>query len=135
MIEVTELNIYPVKGCRGTSLPSMEFDARGPAGDRRFMIVDAAGDFVTQRQHPRLALVEAIWWSDTLALRAPGMPDLSVSLKKDPSPSARTQVRVWRFEGEALLVSEEADAWLAEWLGEAGRARLGWPGPAKPKMV
>ena len=121
MIEVTELNAYPIKGCRGTSLQSMELDARGPAQDRRFMIVDAKGDFVTQRQQPRLALVEPSWRPDALELRAPGMPDLSIPWEDDPSSRARAEVRVWRFQGEALLVAEEVDAWLGEFLGVSCR--------------
>jgi hypothetical protein len=121
MIEVTELNVYPIKGCRGVSLQKMEMDARGPALDRRFMIVDGAGDFVTQREQPRLALVGPTWVADALELRAPGMPDLSIPLRADVSTRERIEVRVWRFQGEALLVSEEADAWLTEWLGTSCR--------------
>ncbi|MEE3328346.1 MAG: MOSC N-terminal beta barrel domain-containing protein [Myxococcota bacterium] len=118
MIEITELNVYPIKGCRGTSLQSMELDARGPALDRRFMIVDASGEFVTQREEPRLTLLEPTWLAKSLELRAPGMPDLSIPLQAAGHGSMkRTEVRVWRFQGEALLVSEEADAGLSEWLG------------------
>ena len=117
MIEVAELNVYPVKGCRGMALQSMKLDARGPALDRRFMIVKPSGEFITQRQEPRLSLLRVVWLENVLALHTPGMPDLSISLPEEEALPNRLEVRVWRFQGEALLVSEMADAWLGEWLG------------------
>jgi len=117
MIEVAELNVYPVKGCRGIALQSMKFDARGPALDRRFMIVRLSGEFITQRQEPRLSLLRVVWRENTLALHAPGMPALSIPLEEEGAFQDRLEVRVWRFQGQALLVSEKADAWLGEWLG------------------
>ena len=117
MIEVTQLNVYPIKGCRGTALQSMEVDARGPTLDRRFMIVDTSGEFVTQRRVPKLALLEPTWEGGRLTLHAPDMPELSVSGRAEESSQPSMTVRVWRFQGDALRVSEEADAWLSEWLG------------------
>ena len=117
MIEVAELNVYPVKGCRGMALQSMKLDARGPALDRRFMIVKPSGEFITQRQEPRLSLLRVVWLENVLALHTPGMPDLSIPLPEEEALPNRLEVRVWRFQGEALLVSEMADAWLGEWLG------------------
>jgi uncharacterized protein YcbX len=117
MIKVAELNVYPVKGCRGMALQSMKLDARGPALDRRFMIVKPSGEFITQRQEPRLSLLRVAWIEDVLALHAPGMPELSIPLQGEEALPNRLEVRVWRFQGEALLVSERADAWLGQWLG------------------
>ena len=117
MIQVSGLSVHPIKGCRGTELEAMELDARGPALDRRFMIVQPSGEFVTQRQESRLALIRPAWSGDQLELCAPGMPDLSVALDEISPRAKRLQVQVWRFQGEAVGVSEEADAWLSEMLG------------------
>ena len=121
MIELAELNVYPVKGCGGVTLQTMEFGARGPALDRRFMIVKPSGEFITQRQEPRLALLRVVWSEDALTIHAPGMSNLSIPLREEETFPNRLEVRVWRFQGEALLVGEVADAWLSEWLGVACR--------------
>ncbi|MBW2464555.1 MAG: MOSC domain-containing protein [Deltaproteobacteria bacterium] len=67
MMRITELYLYPVKSCRGISVSSVHVGRRGPTGDRRFMVVDDAGEFITQRQEPRLALVDATFAEDRLA--------------------------------------------------------------------
>jgi uncharacterized protein YcbX len=57
MARVEALFVYPIKGCRGTRMDAAPIGARGFEGDRRWMIVDDAGVFVTQRTAPRLVLV------------------------------------------------------------------------------
>ena len=58
-MHLAALHIYPVKSCRGLSVASAEVDAHGLVGDRRFMVVHTAdGLFLTQRTHPRMALIE-----------------------------------------------------------------------------
>jgi uncharacterized protein YcbX len=116
MIRVSGLHIYPVKSCGATQLESLEFDARGPCGDRRLMIVDPSGRFVTQRTHPRLALVQIERDGAVLTLKAPGMSALRTPLHPD---GARIVIEVWRHRGEARKASHDADAWLAEYLGTA----------------
>ena len=52
-MQVSSLHIYPVKSCRGIAELEMEIDRIGPVGDRRFLVVDANGRFLPQREHPR----------------------------------------------------------------------------------
>jgi hypothetical protein len=60
---VVQLWVYPVKGMRGIQLPeaTLRRSVHGGAGgflyDRRFMVVNGEGNFVTQRQLPQLATV------------------------------------------------------------------------------
>ena len=54
---LAELNIYPVKSCRGIPLQSARVAATGLADDRHWMLVRPNGRFVTQRELPRLALI------------------------------------------------------------------------------
>ncbi|HJK92730.1 MAG TPA: MOSC N-terminal beta barrel domain-containing protein, partial [Polyangiaceae bacterium LLY-WYZ-15_(1-7)] len=56
-LRLAELWVYPVKSCRGVRLPAAMATARGLEGDRRWMLVDPAGRFVSQRTEPALALV------------------------------------------------------------------------------
>ena len=76
---VTGLFVYPVKSCAGTALRVAELGARGIRHDREFMLVDAEGHFLTQRQLPRMALIRPARTADKLALSAPGMPRLDLT--------------------------------------------------------
>ncbi|HVE49130.1 MAG TPA: MOSC N-terminal beta barrel domain-containing protein [Casimicrobiaceae bacterium] len=73
---VAALNVYPVKSCRGITLEEVRVERTGFAGDgvrdRQWMIVDRNGCFVTQREEPRLALIEAACVNGALEVRAPG---------------------------------------------------------------
>jgi uncharacterized protein len=48
-MHVAQLHIYPVKSLRGLTVPRVEIDPLGSVGDRRFMVVDPEGSFLTQR--------------------------------------------------------------------------------------
>jgi uncharacterized protein YcbX len=56
-MHLSDLYLYPVKSLRGVSVPSATLDAHGLVGDRRFLVVDATGRFLTQRALPRMALI------------------------------------------------------------------------------
>src|SRR5882757_3845707 len=72
MPRVTSLFVYPVKSLRGYAVPAAELDALGFAGDRRFLLVDATGKFMTQRTAPRMACIDAKLADGTLMLSAEG---------------------------------------------------------------
>lgn len=92
-VHVSELWVYPIKGCRGCRIHSAVVETIGFPFDRFWMIVtESEGRFVTQRQEPKLALIatslpENVWLSGsqgpfepgaTLTLQAPDMPDIQV---------------------------------------------------------
>lgn len=58
-MKVTALNIYPVKSFRGIAVSRSSIDEFGLERDRRWMLVDGEGKFVSQRRHPRMALLQA----------------------------------------------------------------------------
>lgn len=121
MTYLSGLTIYPIKGCRGIDLEVMALDERGPAFDRRFMIVSPSGQFLTQREEPRLALIRPSISSRSLGLETQGMPSLDISLDSSVPDLNTMDVNVWRFEGAASLVSHEADEWLTEFLKRPSR--------------
>jgi uncharacterized protein YcbX len=113
---VSALFVYPVKSCRGIAVEHAAVERRGLAHDRRWMIVDASGQFITQRTEPRLACVAVSIEGDELVLRAPHASPLRVPVA--PAPSAeRRRVRVWRDEVDAIDCGAVASAWLSAWLG------------------
>lgn len=104
---------YPVKSLRGQEFRSLPVDARGFAADRRWMVVDAGGRFLTQRQQARMALVDTRVDDGVLHLAAPGMSPLTVAA----AGGARMTVQVWQDSLEAAPVGDAADRWLSEFLG------------------
>lgn len=113
-MELSGLSVYPVKGCRGTSVEAAEVDELGIVGDRRFMIVDQNGVFVTQRSLPALARIEPRLSSTGLRLLHGSNESGDVPLIEPSAPVRRTQV--WS-SGE-LLVDDCGDR-IAAWLSSA----------------
>ncbi|MFZ5496718.1 MAG: MOSC domain-containing protein [Verrucomicrobiota bacterium] len=116
---VAGLFLYPVKSLRGCAVPAVELDALGFAGDRRFLVVDDAGKFLTQRTHPRMALIEARLAAGMLLLTADGAGPLPVAVAPDPA-APRRSVAIWKHEG---LIAEDcgtdASRWLSDFLGQS----------------
>lgn len=90
-------------------------DEFGLRYDRRFMLVDPAGDFLTQRDHPRMALIRPELTEDKLRVHAPGMPLLEVPL--EPKATVFTRVTVWEDACEATWLGESAARWFSAFLG------------------
>ena len=112
---LASIHVYPIKGCAGLSPDAWPVDGFGLMHDRRWMIVDAAGEFVTQRDHPRLALIQPAFDEDALRVDAPGLPTLRVPLRV--ASDARRDVRVWNDRCAALDTGDEAAEWFARFLG------------------
>ncbi|WP_438479637.1 MOSC domain-containing protein [Oleiharenicola lentus] len=114
MFRVTGLFIYPVKALRGFSVPTAEVDPLGFVGDRRFLVVDQTGKFLTQRSHPHMALIATRLTTENLILSTQGFPEIAVARASDPSAPIRS-VTVWKNEG--LLAEDCGDA-VAYWLSD-----------------
>lgn len=119
MITVSGLYYYPIKSCRGVAVERAPVTPRGLADDRMLMVVDEVGEFMTQRDHPRMALVAPVLRDEVLGLSGPGMPSLDVRMRGD---GPRRAVRVWSDTCAAVDQGEAAAAWLSEFLG--ARCRL-----------
>lgn len=78
-VRIASLHVYPIKSCAGLSVTTLRFDALGPLDDRRWMIVDAQGEFVTQRDAPVLAQVRPARLDEGLHVLGPDRPALQVS--------------------------------------------------------
>jgi uncharacterized protein YcbX len=117
MLCLTAICLYPVKSCRGIAVDSAEVDARGLVGDRRFLVVDAGGRFLTQRVHPRMALIETALTADFLTLSSPNQGSVSIALSGIRHPKSKIAVTVWKDTVTADDCGNEAAAWLSDFLG------------------
>jgi uncharacterized protein YcbX len=127
---LTELNLYPVKSCAGIGVEEATVTPAGLAcgrvHDREWMAVDLHGGFLTQRSHPRMALITPHIAREALVLRAPGMPPLELPLAAPalnvPALNAPTRtVTVWRDTLPAEDCGDAAAAWFSTAIGGACR--------------
>lgn len=114
-ITVRDMFIYPVKSARGIAVDEARVTDRGFEHDRRFMIVDAKGRFLTQREHASLALLEVQIRSDGLGLVAPGKGEVEVALRPRSGPTR--PVTVWESTCEGVSLGPQAKELLSAYLG------------------
>jgi uncharacterized protein len=120
-MRISELHVYPVKGAAGIALQQAELDSFGIRHDRRWMIVaEADGAFITQRDHPQLALLLTQLEPDALVLRSRHAGEVRLPL--EPSGGARRSVGVWADEVDADDSGDEAASFVSAHLDI--RARL-----------
>jgi uncharacterized protein YcbX len=112
---LTQLNIYPLKSAAGIPADRWAVDAFGLRYDRRWMLVDETGQFISQRECPRLALLRPTLQGGLLSVVAPGQAPLQLPLR--PSWSATTRVTVWDDPCEAAWLGERAADWFSTALG------------------
>jgi uncharacterized protein len=115
--EIARLFVYPVKSCAGIEVREALLTDTGLDLDRAWMVVDAQGVFVTQREHPRLALVHPRLSHDGLVLSAPGMQDLHIGFNLQSRPLS---VKIWDDEIPAFDMGDEAALWFTEFLAMPG---------------
>lgn len=111
---IASLAIYPVKSCRGIFLDEVVLTARGLRHDRRWMIVDDARRFRTQRELPQLATLRTAIDGDHLRL---GFGAEEAALPLDDESGEPMTVTVWRDEVEAVRPAPAVDDLLSRWIG------------------
>jgi uncharacterized protein YcbX len=112
------IHVFPIKSGAAWLRDAAEVEPRGLAGDRRWMVTDADGRFLTARQHPRLTLIHARPDGDALEVQAPGLPPLRLQPAASP---ARLEVTVWKSSVQAQPADPHADAWISRFLGLPAR--------------
>ena len=112
-MRVSDLFIYPLKSARGIAIPSAAIDAFGLTGDRRAMLVDPSGHFITQRELQALAQIDIQPGPSNLRLKMEGKPDIIVP---PPHPDNRMDVIVWKSAVSASVADEETNKALSDWL-------------------
>ena len=111
--------VHPVKGARAVGVPRAHLGPTGLDGDREFVVVDERGSFLTQREHPSLALVDArLLDAAELALTVPGEPTVRLARKAN---GRACEVEVWGDRVESVDCGDEAARILSRWLGRSAR--------------
>jgi uncharacterized protein YcbX len=112
-MQITQLNIYPVKSARGIALSQSAISAEGLPGDRRAMLVDPSGHFITQRELPAIASLNVVPEAGGYRLSIDGKGEILAV----PS-AARLEVTVWKSNVDAALATDDVNGTLSQWLGK-----------------
>jgi uncharacterized protein YcbX len=118
MTTLSDIIFYPVKSCGGISVAEAVLTEAGlevdGVCDREWMVVDEDGQFLTQREHPRMALVTPRLNGGVLELSAPGLPTHVVG---QPAGSATASVQLWDDVVQADDCGDASAAWFAQAIG------------------
>ncbi len=121
---ITEIWIYPIKSLAGIRLPKATVQYKGLQYDRRWMLVDSEGRFLTQREHPEMALFHTAIDNGYLTVtkikpRSTEVPDsIKLNLSSDVSGNSAT-VQIWDDEVMAVEVDAMYSKWFSDHLGFA----------------
>lgn len=124
-MRVAALFLHPVKSTRPVSVARAEVLPRGFRYDRRWMIVDEGGRFVSQREDPRLGRLVPRLRDDVLTLDAED-GSTPLELPAEPTGTPTRRASVWGDEVEVIDAGDAAAAWLAAQLGR-GHRLVGMP--------
>ncbi|EMR00834.1 MOSC domain-containing protein [Cesiribacter andamanensis] len=112
---ISQLWIYPIKSLGGISLSEAQLSPRGLQWDRRWMLLDAQGNFMTQRQIAAMALLQVELGDNALRVRhsQKNMEPLSIPLQQQEG-AGEVQAPIWDDTTLAWYVGREYDAWFSE---------------------
>lgn len=115
---ISRLYVYPVKSCAGVEVKEVVLTETGLEFDRAWMVVDAGGSYLTQREQPRLALIKPQLKYYEMVLRAPGMLALHIELDKVEAP---VRVTIFTDHVAAYDMGPIAAQWFSDFLGVTAR--------------
>jgi uncharacterized protein len=119
MIQLSSLTYYPIKACRGFDITESYVERMGLANDRRMMVVTPKGEFLTQREHAKLALIAPTLKDGLVTLSAPNFGSLQFEIQNS---GAMIPVNIWKSKGvHAIDQGDKAAGWLSDWLGNSVR--------------
>ena len=114
MLKLTNIYIYPVKSLAGIALQESETEERGLKYDRRWILVNDQGEFMSQRKHPKMALLIPAFENGNLLISAPDLSAIEISLENKSDDI--TPVNVWGTDCKGYVVSDAHNQWFSEQL-------------------
>ncbi|WP_163834170.1 hybrid-cluster NAD(P)-dependent oxidoreductase [Spartinivicinus ruber] len=114
---LSAITIYPIKSTAGLSVSQAMVNREGLAFDRRFVLVDSNGQFITGRQYPQLTLIKSVIIPAGLQISAPGMPTLTIEYAQ--LTSQYRPITVWKDTIQAQHSHEQYDQWFSQYLNKS----------------
>jgi uncharacterized protein YcbX len=127
MPTLSHLLLYPIKSCGGIAVREATLLETGLAAqgvhDREWMLVTESGQFLSQREFPRMALIRPLPDGGNLRVSSPGMGELLLPLAWDETAPTR-HVQIWDDGVTAADCGDVAANWFTQALGTRERVRL-----------
>lgn len=115
-LSVASLHIYPIKSLGGFSVKEARITDRGFEHDRRWMLIDANGRFISQREAAAMACLHCSPNRD--GFRVTDIRDKeAIDLPWRLDNGERQRASVWNDEVEVMTAPVEVSAWFADRLG------------------
>ncbi len=121
MYQLTEINIFPIKSLGGCSLSEAVVERRGVQYDRRWMLVDAQGQFVTQREIARMTHLKTAITSPFLEIFDQNNSEdrLQIDLNPPLGQLEKLRVKVWGDTCTGRVYPDPVNQWFSDKLGMA----------------
>lgn len=120
---IGQLWVHPIKSCAGTRVSRSRLFPTGLEWDRRWMVVDAEGVFVSQRELPYMARIHPRVDASHLHVTAPGVPPLVLPLTSLDG-CERVRVKVWGDEVSAIDMGQASADWFTQYLAQPGASAV-----------
>ncbi|RYE51538.1 MAG: MOSC domain-containing protein [Sphingobacteriales bacterium] len=108
--------IYPIKSLGGISLQEAKLEQRGLQYDRRWLLIDEDGVFITQRKHFTLAMLQVEIEDQTLTVLHKKDPLQTISFKITEHLKGKIDVTIWDDYATAYEVNQEVSEWFSDYL-------------------
>lgn len=116
-MHIAQINLYPVKSMRGTSVNSVTVCRYGVEHDRQYMLVDDNGKMITQRECPKLALLLPRIVEGHLWIEVPNAVDILVPAVPSSWTDESVTVDVWGQQYIGVAANEVINVQLSEAAG------------------
>ena len=117
MLNISQLFIYPVKSLSGIALESAQVTDRGLQHDRRWMLVNEQNRFLSQRELPKMALLQVTLEKDGIRIKSAEQPHDDIIIPYDTEENGMEKVTIWNATCDARRVGEKIDTWFSNKLG------------------
>src|SRR5687768_6291624 len=107
MLTVSELYIYPVKSLAGIKINTSALTSRGLQYDRRWMLVDDSNQFLTQREHPRMALLKTKILNGYIVISSAANPADLISIPTELNLKESSPVKIWEDSCDAQVADNK----------------------------
>ena len=111
-MHISEINLYPIKSLKGISLDSAVVEPRGLQYDRRWMLTDKDGKFLTQREFPRMATIAVRVESGELRVESAAAGEMKIPF--EPDSGDLRQVTIWQSVCDGVVYDDEVNQWFSD---------------------
>jgi uncharacterized protein len=112
-MKLKDIYIYPIKSLGGIRMDRAKVEVKGFQYDRRWMLVDEEGVFITQRKFPKMALMKCGLTGEGIKVWNSQSPEDFIIIPFEATTGHKREVVIWEDQVMAEYVSPEVDEWMS----------------------